>query len=518
MRYMKLRTTQSLKWHHFSSDFTFGLKLTGIVLIAYLLQLLIMDIFPLEFDEGVNILIGHFIEAGYQPYTEIRVNHLPLFVGLFGTLWDFTAGDMLLSKVIWIGLNTIWLIALGYLSRRLLGETIALLGIALLVMSTSYMAVSTSITPALLSLLFATLSLLLVSVYLGNADRVWLFLAGCSLAAGMLFELLASHVILVLLLLLVARNSAALRWDGGWIRLSPSWKAFVLDVIGLLVGSFLTFIIFSFTSEWKMVYDSTIIYRLSLREAIPFSIQDNLRVLLQFLDENSLLFFGMLLGLAFAQTNAKHVVWLLFSWWMLAAFWILVQVPAQEAQVVALWAPMALIASCGFYRLSTWSIDAIQSKWEWPGQTGISAGHIVGLMLVLYAAWNLYQIPGLVNRLQDIQDEEDLRQVQAVPQAVAFLQEITSPDDCVISDDPVLSLKAHRFPPPVLADLADARIASGAVNLELIKATAIEANCPALVATSHRFKESIPDLTGWAEEFYPQSVNLEGIRIYHRLP
>ena len=500
------------------SSLTFGLRVSGIVLIAYLLQLLSMDIFPLEFDEGVNILIGHFIQAGYQPYTEISVSHLPLFVGLFGTLWDITAGDMLLSKAIWIGLNTISLISVGYLGRRLLGEKMALLGVAFLVMSTSYLAVSTSITPALLSLLFATLSFLLVSVYLGKANRVWLFLAGCSLAIGILIDLLASHVILVLLLLLMARNSSALRWDDGWIRLSPSWKAFVLDIILLLVGSFFTFIVFSFTFEWKTVYDSTIIYRLSLREAIPFSIQDNLRVLLQFLDENSLLFLGMFVGLVFAQTHAKHVVWFLFIWWMIAAFWVMVQVPSQKTQVAALWAPMALIASWGFYRLSAWSIDGVQSKWERLNQTGISAGHVVGLILVLYAVWNLYQIPGLVNRLQDIRDEEDLRQFQAVPQAVSFLQEITSPDDCVISDDPVLSLKAHRFSPPVLADLSDARIASGVVNLELIEALAIENNCTALVATSHRFKESIPDLTSWAEEFYPRYVNLEGIRIYHRLP
>ncbi len=111
-----------------------------------------------------------------------------------------------------------------------------------------------------------------------------------------------------------------------------------------------------------------------------------------------------------------------------------------------------------------------------------------------------------------------MRQFQAAPQAIKFLQEITLPNDCVISDNPAFSSQANRFPPPILSEPSDARIASGDLSLDLIEAVAAEHNCKALVATSHRFKKDIPGMRMWAEGFFSHYVNFEGTRIYYQGP
>lgn len=501
-----------------SSTIPFRLKLIWIILIAYLLQLISINVFPLTFDEGVDLLIAHLIENGYQPYTDIFVSRLPLFILILSTVWTAAAGSLLFTKVVFVSLNLISLISLGGVGLKFFGEKEALLSVTLLAISTPYMAASSVLTADKLSVTFGNLAVLLTLVYLENADRKWLIGAGCFLAIAVLIELIVLHIAFVILILLAARQSSVFRWEGARIKLSPSLKDSAIDTATLLAASFGTIIVVLLLSDWAAGYEFSIGFKLTLREAIPFSIQDNMYELLQFLADNALLALGMLLGLLFAQNCPKHVIWFLLIWWLIAVFWLMIQIPLQEQHVVVLWAPMALAASWGFVRICEWLADIAKSHWKSSALVRAVPSYTLISILVIYVGLSVSQVPGLVYRAQNIRDQEDLRQAQAILQAASFVKQVTAPDDCVISDDPVLSLLSNRFPPPALSDPSHARFASGSLDLEKVKGAAVENNCKAVIATSHGFKQTVPDMTTWMMEFYTHHVNFEGIDIYYQGP
>jgi hypothetical protein len=211
-------------------------------------------------------------------------------------------------------------------------------------------------------------------------------------------------------------------------------------------------------------------------------------------------------------------VWFLFVWWLIVVLWLMIQTPLLAQNLALLWVPMVLMASWGFLCLSDRVIGLAKSNWESSTPARIGTPLAVGVVLIIYAILSVSQVPGLVNRAQNIGDKEDFRQFQAIPQAKSFLQTVTSPDECVISDDPVLSFQAERLPPPAFSEPSYARIAGGDLSLELIKEVVADQNCKALVVTSHGFEQGMPSITPWAEEFYSQHVNFEGIDIYYQGP
>jgi hypothetical protein len=501
------------KSNRISGEVPFSINLISIIVVAFILQVISINTFPLNFDEALYVLIARFIEHGYRPYTEIFVSQLPLFVAALSGIWNITGGSIFFSKVIFIGLNTIFLISLGYLGLKLFSQKEALFSVVLLAISTPFIAASLAIAPDLLSTTFACVAILFMSMYTENAERKWLVLSGCFLAIAVLIDFSIAYMVLVLLILLSTRHSPIFRWDHRYIRLRSSWKNFFLDIILLLAGCFGISLVVLFVFDLRVGYEFVINFRSIVREVVPLSIQDNLHKLLVFSVDNGVLFLGMLLGIYFAYDDPRHVIWFLFVWYLIAVLWLVPQVTLQVGQVTSPWIPMTLMASWGFVQLGSRLVDIARAHWRSSVFSRVGTGLVLGIFLAIYALFSLRQTTELVNRAWQIEDEDDFIRFQAMPKVVTFVRDIALPDDCVVSDDPFFLLEADRLPPPILSEISEDRIASGYLSPELIETVIVVNGCKAIISVNHTF-QAMPDLWGWAKKFYSHYVNYGGIEIY----
>jgi hypothetical protein len=120
-----------------------------------------------------------------------------------------------------------------------------------------------------------------------------------------------------------------------------------------------------------------------------------------------------------------------------------------------------------------------------------------GILLVGLAWW---QIPATLNLWQA---------KAAVPQpppdeveALAFIESVTAPNDCLISDDMQLLYWSGRMPPPELAEVSSNRLKSGALTLEELISVTNQYDCQLVAAVSNRIPKYLPDYMDWVKSKY----------------
>ena len=97
----------------------------------------------------------------------------------------------------------------------------------------------------------------------------------------------------------------------------------------------------------------------------------------------------------------------------------------------------------------------------------------------------------------------------AVPQppadeveALAFIEQITAPGDCLITDDMPLVYWSGRMVPPELAEVSTNRLVSGALTLEELVAVTDQYDCQLVAAVSNRIPQYLPDYMEWVKQKY----------------
>jgi len=505
----------------------FKLKLLSLVAIIFIFQVSSINLFPLDFDEGVHLLVARLIERGYRPYTDVFISRLPLFVLMMQGIWELSFGSLFVSKVIFSVLNSLLLIAIGYLGRRLLDEKVGLFSVALLGISPLYTAASVALMADLPAVMLATLALWLGLRYLQSARRRWLFLAGLVFAAALLTKLLVLYMAPILLMLLLTRQIPQVWRDRLAVRVSPSWSGLMLD-LGLFLAAGLTLAVpVLIPFDWTAMTASTVEFRLALRETLSFDPAFNAEHLLFFGSHNRLLVIGLIVAPILAYLQSKPVLWLLFMWWFSAFIWLVIQIPLREQHLVVLWGPTVLIAAWSALTLASLLMRGLSGLSSPTRHLSIlktpvarvAPATFLGLCLLGYGAAGWSQLPDLRDRARNIYHQKQINQWRIRPELVDFFQRITTVDDCVISDDAVFIAETNRLPPPALSEPSSARIEGGDLDLSLIKRAALDHQCQAIISINEKFSNgSLPGLWIWAEEFFAHHLEIEGITIYYNEP
>jgi hypothetical protein len=97
----------------------------------------------------------------------------------------------------------------------------------------------------------------------------------------------------------------------------------------------------------------------------------------------------------------------------------------------------------------------------------------------------------------------------AVPQppsdeveALAFIESVTAPDDCLISDDMPLLYWSGRMAPPELAEVSTNRLESGALTTAELIAISDRYDCQLVAAITNRITKYLPDYMAWVKNKY----------------
>lgn len=461
---------------------------------------------PLNFDEGVNTLIVHFLNQGFQPYTDIYISRTPLFVNLLQTA--FWGGENIIqARLFFFLLGGIFVALLGMLTNEFFKEKkIILMGWLLITTSPLFITLVTKITDDIPSITLANLSILLMLLYLRKNSLGWLWAAGIALALNLSAALLI-YLMIINSLLLLTQYLPVLRWTDLKTEHRTWGRRLFIEIIVFLVGVATILLFNRLFFDWNLTYQLILKLKLTLRSVLFLNLAANSITLLHFWANTSTLIMGMVIALFKEKENPRHVVWFLFLWWVLAAGYAL----AFQVAVIML-PPMILISGWGYWCL-------LQQVVTFAGKQAFLPKNpwwVYGIFLVLAVLWGVTQTQLSTGEALTQTDVDIVEYHRLKAEMLDFVVSATNRDDCVITDDPVFALQANRFPPPELGDPSLTRIRAGDLTLDTLQQSIQNNHCTALVSVNELFsRQNIPGIWDWAESYFPQKKILGDLKIYY---
>jgi hypothetical protein len=460
-----------------------------------MLRAYLLTSFPLSPDEGIHLMWLRLLSAGYQPYTEVYITYPPLYplaINAVWQLWPSEAAQRWFS-VLYMVFGTV---GIALLARRLAGNLAGLAAALLTLSSPVLVEPSRAILAEFPSVAWSVWAIWLAWLASDEADnstprrRMLLILSGLCLSASLLTKLLSPFVALLIPAILMVR------WydPDNASRLTPLLTDLFIWGLALLLPAFILISAFNVESLAQQVVAQRLGARAAATETEAFWPPRYERGSM-FIQEDTVLVVLGLLGLGTAWARRQAGRWLLLGWLVLALSMLAFHNPIRYKHFLILIPPLAIpggiLVAQWLYALRFTLYD-LRSR----ATSKIVAGIGFVLLLGLYA----WQIPAAITMFQA---------KAAVPQppsdeveALAFIEAVTAPGDCLISDDMPLLYWSGRMAPPPLAEVSTNRLESGALTTPELITISDQFDCQLVAAVSNRITQYLPDYMDWVKQNY----------------
>jgi hypothetical protein len=125
---------------------------------------------------------------------------------------------------------------------------------------------------------------------------------------------------------------------------------------------------------------------------------------------------------------------------------------------------------------------------------------LIILLLLLMTGWDAANtLAG--NSRPTLEDDEEEQMIDD-REAIAFINKVSSPADCVIADNPVFLYHTQHLPPPELSEVSLTRIETGYLTLQDMIHSIQTHNCHVVATLTPRFTQEIPGLPEWLADHY----------------
>ncbi len=464
--------------------------------------------FDLGYDEGIHLIVGKLWAAGFTPYSEIFVSYPPLFLWSLGIPWALfnrvEALQLLMTVYSLLGVLAVIYLGAVYHSR--------LAGIAagiLLSLTPTFFIRSFSIMTETPSIAVATAAVALAEKYRRDGGWGWAALTGVAAGIALSLKILPVYIVPLVGLMVLSRHFR-LSTKRPFYKTPQGWRIVWRD-IALLAGSFL--LVFALPIAFTDIpafFAQTTQLRIASREMVsaeakPYVYRANNEMIVDFFFANAIVTALALYGAVFVVArNLKRYAWLLV--W-LALIWatMYVHIPLRAKHlpiflpVLVLWAGFGAQHTLDFFR----NVDNRRFSLR-----------TAAMSLVIVWVWGmvLWDLPRVFTANNGDADAQTVS--PAYRQALDVTQQVSSPADCVISDDPVFLHRAGRIPAPELAEASQTRINTGFLTLKDVTSAIEKRDCQAVAAVTKRFQKSIPGLSDWLAENYAADYTNKGYAIY----
>lgn len=475
-----------------------------ILLVAFVIRVLILDRnYEQGWDEGAYLMSARLIALGYQPFTQIYMPQLPLF--LYYLAWgQHWVGDTVIGgRLVVVGFSLFGIAATAQCARILSNRVAALAAAFVLAINPGYFVYSRAVYLEVPASALAMGALLCVLQFTRAKSRGWLVFGGLLWASSVLMKpfYLGWAVTLVLFPLLYRLGRSDL-------KVSTRLGQFVLD--GLVIGAaaLVPVLFFLATNNLDAFYYQFIVVNLRL---VPEGIGDLSRVI-NFLGRD----WGMLaLAVVAAIWGVRH--WrvnstLPVTLGIIAILGLVLRVPHFNHHDVVLIAPLAVLSGVGLGIL----VDTLNARKVISYRALFSPRE--ALALAGLVAFGIY----LVNFPRIALFDFRLLQLPALPMTwacVAKIQAETPPGTFVVSDQPMLVYRAGRVIPPEVAIASGADIQAGGVTEQALIDAATNYHASLIVISPH--SGFLDTWTTWVAANYTQVAQCsdtsdEEITLYQR--
>jgi hypothetical protein len=458
----------------------------GLLLLAgLLLRGWLLDNFPLTPDEGIHLVWLRLLAAGYRPYTEIYITYPPLYPLTLAAVWNLWPGEAA-QRWFSVGLTLFGAVGIALLARQVAGTVAGLVAAGLTLFSPPLVEPSRAILGEFHAIAWSVWAVWLALRYREAAEpgqaRIFLFLSGLALAASLLTKLLSPFIAPLLLLLILNRH----RWQVKPL-LADVWLwggALLLPTVALMM-------VFNVGPLLEQVVSQRLGARAAATAAEDFWPPRYERGAM-FVAEDTALVVGGLAGLVVMGLRRPQGGWLLPAWLALALAMLALHNPIRYKHFLILIPPLAILGSLAV----AWWLENLRLALKPNRYAKVYA--LAGLMFWVW--FGLWRVPAALELWQAKANEPQPPPDEV--EALAFIAEVTAPDDCLISDDAQLLYWSGRMTPPELAELSHNRLEAGALTLEELTTLSDQYDCQLVAAVSNRLPKHLPAYMEWVKEKY----------------
>ncbi len=480
-----------------NSHLAFALLLIGVLILSFAIRVIFLNNFVWGYDEGIHVLLAQLLAAGYTPYTELFVSYPPLFVWSLEWPWriwgTMESIQLLMTVYALLGVATV-----GVVGFRLGGTIAGLLATIFLSLAPIYLDGSRAVMTEVPSVGVATLAVGLAAIYYWRGGRGWLLASGVAVAASLMLKVLSPYILGLIPLMILVRQVEQTRQNQQ--AFTAGVKPLIIDGLIWGAGVFIPILITLILYDPVEMYRQVVTFRVDTRVEYQEDWSENLEMLLWFVQHNPALMLAAVWGIGIIIFRQLKNGWFVLLWLVLAVIFALIQVPLREKHLPLLLPPLAILAglglAAGFEQLVNWV--------RHPQQTGLRAivAAVVAITLFVGYVWQLQgDFTAIAKTTTTPLNEQD--------QMLAdYLQQFTSPTDCLVTDNPTLAFFANRPTPPNLSEVSSARLRSGYLTYDELVTATQDYGCQVVAPVAKRIKRTRPDFVEWSKQ------NLTGLWLY----
>lgn len=453
--------------------------LFGLLGLFLVLQTPALATFERDYDEGVYLAEAHLVYTGHELYSEVKSASPPLFIwGLAGTFALADGPSVHAARLMILLLSAVGLAATAFCARLLApagwGDWAGLAASLLLLLFPRWFLYGQMAMADIPSLSFSLVAVAL-ALQGWRGGRRYFFLSGIAAGIAVGIKFLAAYTAPLLALIVLLGHGAARP-----LRLS----AFTLDGFATLAGFLLPFLMTLPFLDLAATYE--VIFRFPWEAGREFIDRTNaLRLMAIFHWEHAGWLLLALVGLvALARQGHWRIVVLLLGWESLVVIMLVQHAPLWGHLLLPL-APPVILA--GALALGSISASAKESR---PLILLPTAAFLL-LLLLLPRAWQADQ--GTI--------VAPTEQILLRDTIVPWLQATVPPNEPIMSDDPMLAVRAERLLPPDMTDTSFTKLQSGFLSSDDLIDAAQRTRPAAIIFWSDRFR-SKPSWREWVEANY----------------
>jgi hypothetical protein len=464
-------------------DALYWLALMSLLLGFFLGSINHLGGFAWDDDEGIFLMTGKMLQLGYPLYTEVWFNYFPGFFVFLAMAFKLFGCSVAVGRSVVVLFATMGLLGVALIARELSGRLGAVSALILLALIPHFLKLSRAVMAEVPAIALVTVSIAFALYYLRTGRRRWLILAGVAFSVSLLVKLLIAFAIVPLLLAVLLRGNN----DAAWLEMAQDLGILALAVA---IPILLCLVIF----DGRALLGQVVGTYLRAKEVYPLDIASNVHEMLTYpSDKYGVLILALYGALSSPATRRRKgmAASLTTVWMCLTVITLLIHSPLRPHHLVILLFPLAILAGIAV------------------GELGSSLGHLVArslpqraLLLLGLIALGLFilELPEMIKADQELLREE-YDKAESGYKAVQFVKTMTDPEDFIITDEPIIALRAGRKVPPSLSNASKMRINTGHLTAGELIALTKEYDPKVIIFWEHRLTE-LPAYVHWVKSRY----------------
>lgn len=444
-----------------------------------------LEVYAWSNDEGLYVQRAALANAGHPLYTEVLLNKPPLLVWILQLAFHVAGQTLAVGRLTVLALTLLGLIALGAVARHLWGRWAGVASAAVWVGLPEVPLRAHAIMSDLPALAFALASVGASCAFRCRGRRIWLILSAAAFAAALLIHPLMIYFGLPVLAVLFLPSQD---WGKGELTRAQVWPDLAVFVG---VGAVLSLLVLAALDRRAFL---TWVFQYNFRTASvmrPTDLGTNWGLITAYLVRRWPLM--AMAGIGGVTLSIRPVQ----RWGLaIAAIWLLSTVAVLLAWsplwmhyrlFVAL--PMVVVAGGGLAEVGRWAVSCRDRGWRlhWL---------YAGLSVLVLGAGVCFAVGPWRKNLPHL--TLDRRWSEDRLMARAFLQHASTPDDLIVTDDPLSAFAASRLVAPTLTEASYRHIHLGYLTAADLVESTLQYRAPIVLFATGRLDE-LPTYEPWVQ-------------------